>query len=124
MKAASSTTVAAINLFSAMEAFRRRHTMDHDSRLPLSRGARAVNVAAAKRLSAAVRRPPLPRLGEIYKGSGALYLAFFLMMVVEDWATGVVDRTLGGRLGDESRHLVSARPGRRRRCSSARRWRA
>ena len=30
------------------------------------------------------------------------------MMVVEDWATGVVDRTLGGRLGDESRHLVSA----------------
>ena len=81
---------------------------------------RAVNVAAAsgadmvvnfplwiaaKRLSAGL---PLPRLGEIYKGSGALYLAFFPMMVVEDWATGVVDRTLGGRLGDESRHLVSA----------------
>jgi len=94
--------------------------MDHDSRNRLSPEARAVNVAAAsgadmvvnfplwiaaKRLSAGL---PLPRLGEIYKGSGALYLAFFPMMVVEDWATGVVDRTLGGRLGDESRHLVSA----------------
>ena len=59
--------------------------MDHDSRNRLSPEARAVNVAAAsgadmvvnfplwiaaKRLSAGL---PLPRLGEIYKGSGALY---------------------------------------------------
>ena len=107
--------------------------MDHDSRNRLSPEARAVNVAAAsgadmvvnfplriaaKRLSAGL---PLPRLGEIYKGSGALYLAFFPMMVVEDWATGVVDRTPATASAAVLRRHAS---GRRRRCSSARRWRA
>lgn len=60
---------------------------------------------SAKRVSAGLT---MPRLGEVYKGSGSLMFAMGPMIVVQDATTAVVLRSLDGKLDPTAAQAASA----------------